>query len=384
MEAGSSGKAHVQGEALAAHHIAVLVRTNEEAHHIQKALQQIGVPSVIHSDESVFKSHEALELQRVFGAIAEPGNEGKVRAALATDLLGVTGNELAQLAYDEAAWDDWLERFASYRGLWLDEGFMTMAAALITRQRIRSRLLALPGGERRLTDVLHCCELLHQAALEGGLGVEELLKWLAEARMQGGVARSEEHQIRLETDERAVRIVTVHKSKGLQYPIVFCPFCWNTGAPAGEVLFHDRSGKLVMDIGSADQEEHAQTSELEDLAENARLLYVALTRAQYRCVLVWGAFRDAGESALAYLLHQPSNVGLAHLTRNVKEHFEGLGEEEFMRDLQRLAEGGRSGIALSDVPAPSPTAYAPPSRLPHELSCRKLTREIPRGWSITS
>src|SRR5262245_3821051 len=107
LEAGSSGKAHVQGEALAAHHIAVLVRTNEEAHHIQKALQQIGVPSVIHSDESVFKSHEALELQRVFGGIAEPGNEGKVRAALATDLLGVTGNELAQLAYDEAAWDDW-------------------------------------------------------------------------------------------------------------------------------------------------------------------------------------------------------------------------------------------------------------------------------------
>ena len=110
---------------------------------------------------------------------------------------------------------------------------MTMVAALITRQQVRSRLLALPGGERRLTNVLHCCELLHQAALESGLGVEELLKWLAEARQQSGTARLEEHQIRLETDEQAVKIVTVHKSKGLQYPIVFCPFCWNTGARTG-------------------------------------------------------------------------------------------------------------------------------------------------------
>ena len=177
-----------------------------------------------------FSRTEALELQRLLAGVAEPGNEGKVRAALATELLGVTGVELARLAQDETGWDGWLETFALYRGLWLDEGFMTMVAALITRQQVRSRLLALPGGERRLTNVLHCCELLHQAALEGGLGVEELLKWLTEARQQSGMAKLEENQIRLETDEQAVKIVTVHKSKGLQYPIVFCPFGWNTGA----------------------------------------------------------------------------------------------------------------------------------------------------------
>ena len=112
----------------------MLVRTNDEARHMQAALQNADVPSVIHSDESVFKSPEALELQRVLAAIAEPGNEGKVRAALATELLGVTGIELARLAQDEIGWDGWLETFALYRGLWLrrrlhDDGCGTDHAA---------------------------------------------------------------------------------------------------------------------------------------------------------------------------------------------------------------------------------------------------------------
>ena len=386
LQAGKNGKARVEGEALAAHHIAVLVRTNDEARFMQGALQNVGVPSVIHSDESVFKSHEALELQRLLAAIAEPGNEGKVRAALATELLGMTGSELARLAQDETGWDGWLETFALYRGLWLDEGFMMMVAALITRQQVRSRLLALPGGDRRLTNVLHCCELLHQAALESGMGMEELLKWLTEARQQGGTARLEEYQIRLETDEQAVRIVTVHKSKGLQYPIVFCPFCWNTGARTGEVIFHDlnQSGKLVMDIGSAELEAHERMAEREDLAENARLLYVALTRAEYRCVAVWGAFRDAGESALAYLLHPPGKFERANLVRNLKAHFDDLSDENILRDLQRVADGGRAGVGLSSVPKSSPEVYAPPARQPVGLASRTLTREIPKGWGIAS
>ena len=385
LRAGAAGKAKVENEPLAPHHIAVLVRTNEEARHMQAALQNAGVPSVIHSDESVFQSREALELQRLLAGVAEPANEGKVRAALATELLGATGVELARLAQDETGWDGWLEAFALYRGLWLDEGFMTMVAALMTRQQVRSRLLSLPGGERRLTNVLHCCELLHQAALEGGLGVEELLKWLTEARQQTGIAKLEENQIRLETDEQAVKIVTVHKSKGLQYPIVFCPFGWNSGAGSKEVIFHDtnQAGKLVMDIGSADREVHKRIAEREDLAENARLIYVALTRAEYRCVLVWGAFRDAGESALAYLLH-PGRWKRDSPVEDVKKHFGALSDDTILGDLQRLAEGGRTGIAVSAVPSPSSEIYLPPTGPTITLACRTLKREIPKGWGIAS
>jgi exodeoxyribonuclease V beta subunit len=385
LQAGTAGKAKVENKPLAPHHIAVLVRTNEEARRMQAALQNAEVPSVIHSDESVFQSPEALELQRVLAGVAEPGNEGKVRAALATDLLGVTGVELARLAQDEIAWDGWLETFALYRGLWLDEGFMTMVAALITRQQVRSRLLAYPGGERRLTNVLHCCELLHQAALESGLGVEELLKWLTEERQQTGMAKLEENQIRLETDEQAVKIVTVHKSKGLQYPIVFCPFGWNTGAGSNEVMFHDtnQAGKLVMDIGAADREAHKRIAEKENLAESARLTYVALTRAEYRCVLVWGAFRDAGKSALAYLLH-PGRWKRDIPLEDVNKTFSALSDETIWNDLERLALDGRTGIALSDVPSSSGEVYVPPARPPITLACRTLRREIPRGWGVAS
>ena len=388
LQAGASGKARLDGAPLGAHHIAVLVRTNDEARNMQTALQNAGVPSVIHSDESVFKSPEASELERVLAAIAEPGNEGKVRAAMATELLGVTSMELARLAQDEMGWDTWLETFALYRGVWLHEDFMTMIAALITGQQVRSRLLASPGGARRLTNLLQCCELLHQAALEGGLGVEQLLKWLAEARRQSGTARLEEHQIRLETDEQAVRIVTVHKSKGLQYPIVFCPFCWNTGGggQTGDVIFHDatQSGKLVMDIGSNDQEAHKRIAERENLAENARLLYVALTRAEYRCVVVWGSIRDAGESALARLLHPPKGLEAGSWVEDTGTHFERLSDEDIVRDLQQLARGERTGISVETVPSSTQQVYTPPARPPVTLACRTLSREIPRGSSTAS
>ncbi|MCI0623580.1 MAG: exodeoxyribonuclease V subunit beta [Acidobacteria bacterium] len=389
LRAGANGKALVKGKPLAPHHIAVLVRTNDEAQYMHDALQQVGVPSVIHSDESVFRSLEALELQRLFSAIAEPGNEGKIRAALATELLGVNGLELARVAEDELAWDRWLQTFVLYRDLWINEGFMTMAAALITRQQVRSRLLALPDGERRLTNLLHCCELLHQAALENGLGVEELVKWLGQARQESGTVRAEEHQIRLETDEQAVRIVTVHKSKGLQYPIVFCPFCWNTGARMGEsVMFHDarKPAKLVLDAGSEDLEANRRLAAKEALAENLRLLYVALTRAEYRCVVVWGAFRDAGASALAYLLHQPQQLEPASLVESLKEHFEGRSDEDLQSDLKRLAGDGSEGIESLPAPGPSPSpeTYAPPAGQALQLACRALRRDIPKGWGVAS
>ncbi len=276
-----------------------------------------------------------------------------------------------------------------YRGLWLEEDFMTMIAALITEQQVRSRLLALPGGERRLTNLLHCCELLHQAAMESGLGVEELLKWLAEARQQSGMARLEEHQIRLETDEQAVKIVTVHKSKGLQYPIVFCPFCWNTGGGArtGEVLFHDsqQSARLVMDIGSADQEANKRIAEREELAENARLLYVALTRAEYRCVAVWGAFRDAGRSALAYLLHPSEKLEASSWAEDVRTHFDSLSDETDPVVICSDWPGvGDRALHSPTSPCSSQEVYVPPAGEPISLACRTLSREIPREWGIAS
>ncbi len=157
--------------------------------------------------------------------------------------------------------------------------------------------------------------MLHGVSVENRLGISGLLKWIGEQREAKGQV-AEEHQLRLETDEKAVKLVTIHKSKGLEYPVVFCPFSWRAAniEHGGEeqVFFHESGdGSLVRDLGSADYEAHKQLARVECLAEEVRKLYVALTRAKHRCYFVWGAFRDAATSAPAWLLHPPEEQNRA-------------------------------------------------------------------------
>ena len=177
---------------------------------------------------------------------------------------------------------------------------MVMARRLVDRENVRCRLLEFPDGERRLTNVLHCLELLHAASLENKLGIDGILKWFRDRRLKEEAISPEEYQLRLETDERSVKVITIHRSKGLQYPIVYCPFSWNTASvPKDFVSFHDpdNRSRVILDIDPEQSPAHEELARREALAENARSLYVALTRAKYRCILVWGAFKDAGSSA---------------------------------------------------------------------------------------
>ena len=150
--------------------VAVLVLTNRQARLIQEALIELNVPSVLHTTASVFASHEADELRCVLGGIAQPSNERSLRAALATDLLGVKSAECEALQVDEARWHPWLERFRGDLELWAGQGFIHMFRQFIAREGVRTRLLGFPDGERRLTNLLHLGELLHQASLERRLG----------------------------------------------------------------------------------------------------------------------------------------------------------------------------------------------------------------------
>ena len=227
LELGGRGKALIGGRPVAASDIAVIVRTNREAQEIQSVLRQVNIPSVVYTGESVFKSDEALELEQIFQAVSDAADEGKVKVALVTRMLGVSGDDLARTIEDETEWEKWLTRFEEYRLLWLRSGFISMARKLVAREQIKPRLGAFPAGERRLTNLLHLLELLHRAATQEKLGMEGLLKWLNERRQLVQDTAMEEHQIRLETDELAVKIVTIHKSKGLEYPITFCPFLWS-------------------------------------------------------------------------------------------------------------------------------------------------------------
>ncbi|MCK5912703.1 MAG: UvrD-helicase domain-containing protein, partial [Desulfuromusa sp.] len=180
IESGSNGKSLLGDQPVVPGDIAVIVRSHRQAGFIQTALEELGIPSVMRSDSSLFVTHEALETLTLLHSLADPGNESKVRATLVTDMFGKTGNDIARFMEDEEAWEEQLQSFREYHQLWLDRGFMVMAQTLLTREMIRGRLLRFPDGERRVTNLLHCFEVIHQKGHQLALGIEGLLTWFGE------------------------------------------------------------------------------------------------------------------------------------------------------------------------------------------------------------
>ncbi len=367
--------------------VAVLVPENRQAQLMQQALSAAGVPSVMLTTGSLFAAREVSEVKRLLAAVAEPAHEPLLKAALATDLLGRTADDLERLANDDSAWQDVLERFHRYLDLWTGKGFIPMFRALLQQERVRGRLLQFPDGDRRLTNVLHLGEVLHQASSEQRLGPAGLLKWMVEQEnLPDAVA--EEHQLRLERDEKAVKLVTIHKSKGLEYPVVFGPFSWR-GADIERnreevVFFHDpQTRQLHRDLGSERRAENADRARIERLAEQVRLLYVALTRAQHRCCFVWGGFNGADTSAPAWLLHPPP-PGEAGAVAALETQWPQLDDARLRADLQRRAKESGGAIAVADLPALAEARYQPLAAETARLSARSFTGAIQRDWRIAS
>ncbi|MCK6553301.1 exodeoxyribonuclease V subunit beta [Candidatus Binatia bacterium] len=355
--------------------IAVLCRTNRQVAEMQGALRNLGVPSVLQSAGSVFATAEATEVRRVVTALASPGSGNAVRAALATDMLGVTALDLLRFDSDPEAWDGWLVRWRRWHDLWLQRGFLPAFRRLLDETGAAARLLSFPDGERRLTNVLHLGELVHRAEADGLGGPDGLDEWLRAMRQDdSGLAElgDDAAQMRLESDADAVKLVTVHKSKGLEYPVVFCPYLWDGNHFRDEdkraPRFHDDARRLCVDLGSAEQEGNIERARAESLAESVRLLYVALTRAREHCVVVWGAFREATGSALARVFHgvgadDPGAVKLGN-------------DAELQADLQALVEAGEGAISLEPMRGREPVPYAPAAPPPTELHCRRMARTV--------
>jgi exodeoxyribonuclease V beta subunit len=384
----ANGKASLEGRPLRESDLAVLVRRNTEARLVQESLSALRIPSVLYSTGNLFDTHEAMELERLLMAISEPGDGSLLKAALSTDMMGLRGEDLEMLLEDEDRWEAWLIRFRTYHDLWNERGFIRMFRDMLRREGVQVRLLAFPDGERRNTNIIHLSEALHRISVERGLGMGGLLKWLA-AQRDPASQRLQEHELRLESDEKAVKVVTVHKSKGLEYPVVFCPFTWDGSRlrrSKDPVLFHDRTCgmRLTLDLGSEFTEENLALAEEERLAENLRLLYVALTRARNRCYLVWGRFNEAETSAPAYLLHQPQLLGGPSVTDAAPERFEQLGDRDTCRDLKRLSEKCEGVIDLIEMPLEPPPAYSPEAGREIILQCRQFSGKLGAGWRIFS
>lgn len=289
--------------------IAILVRDGREAQLVREELAMRGVRSVYLSDkDSVFAAQEAHDLLSWLKACAEPDVERLLKAALASVTLNLPLSALDQLNQDELDWERWVMKFREYRHLWRTQGVLPMLRRLLHDFNLPQVLITRSDGERVLTNLLHLAELLQQAATELD-GEQALIRHLSEHLAAGGQA-AEEQILRLESDEQLVKVVTIHKSKGLEYPLVFLPFVCSTKPVDGKRLplaWHDseRQAQLTLTPNA----EQIALADDERLAEDLRLLYVALTRARHACWLgvadlKRGTSKESllHRSALGYLL----------------------------------------------------------------------------------
>lgn len=297
--------------------IAVLVNNRGEAGIVRRALQERGVRSVYLSGrDSVFATAQAIEIQLWLEACAEPESPRRVKSALATPTLGQDWADLVALDEDERAWEACVLRFRAYREVWRKQGVLPMLRRLMHEHAVPARLLAARDGERVLTDLLHLAELLQQASqtLDGEHAlIRHLVTERTEAQENSG--NNDAYQLRLESDADLVQVVTVHKSKGLEYPLVFVPF----GASARDserqkalpIVWHDVGGEPRLSL--VENADARAREDEERLAEDVRKLYVALTRARHATWLGVAPTRSLERSALGHLLGgDVSPEGLSH------------------------------------------------------------------------
>jgi exodeoxyribonuclease V beta subunit len=374
-------------------HVAVLCRTNQQALTTQKALRERGIPAVLDGDASVFDSDMAEELGRWLWAMVEPADPARLRAALATSGLGVSGQRLLELESDEAGWDGWVAHFHELQELWQTRGFMRALRQLCDSQNVAQRLLARPDGERRYTDLMHLAELLHAEALRTRKGPRALLdcyrRWRSGAGERAGMAL-DDVQIRLESDARAVTLLTIHKSKGLEFPIVYCPFSWGSAklhpSERKRPQFHDRGegDRATLLLGDPSSQQ-LMAAEQETLAEQLRLLYVALTRARHRLAIVWGAIADFESSALAYLLHQGQGENAEALQADTIARVKTLSDSAIAAELADFAAADGCEIAIRPLAdAGSAGDFRPRLRHLQPLAAREARPSPGQPWHIGS
>ncbi len=373
LEGGRKQQITIGDQPVEAKDIAVLVRKHEQADLVSEALREFDIKSVRHSDQSVFESDEAKQLGQMLKAVAEPSNETLIKTALSLPLSGFTADQLLQIEEDDRQWMAILEQFAEWHGQWQDQGFAPMFRSLMAELDVAEHVIGYPNGERRLTNLLHLGELLQEESRHHKEGTRSLLQWLARKRQENNSSKRDEEQLRLESDEELVKIVTMHKSKGLQYPIVFCPFLWDgpyisdKGAPLvyhqpddHETTYLDLHGKT-----DPDRSEKRFYAQREAQAESLRLAYVAMTRARQCLYLTWQFASASQLSSLGYLL-QDSQTAESQLKDKVKYgDVEDWSRDDFHEAIGQLCEEHSDLFTLEKTPENSEDSQLELSRGDH-------------------
>jgi exodeoxyribonuclease V beta subunit len=279
-------------------HLAVLAHTNRDLHLMREALLANGIPSVMVSSESVLRTTAAGWWLQLMMALEQPHRPERVRLAALTPFLGWTAEQLDEQG--ERGTESIATQVRSLIAAF-HRGAIAAVLDVARGQGMDARLLGQVGGERDLTDIEHCAQLLQERVLEGAGGLPSLVAWLMQQSAGDAAATADSRIMRLDSDALAVTLSTIHGSKGLQYPIVYAPFLfdnWMKEDPTPAIIHRDGQRVLSFDPHEVNQPEHRS----EALGENMRLAYVAMTRAQSQLVLWWAPTRNTSNSALHRLL----------------------------------------------------------------------------------
>ncbi len=362
--------------------VAVLVRTNKQGALVREALGRARVPAVLSGGASVFATPSAGSWLVLLEALEQPHRAGRVRAAALSVFLGESEGSLDD-AGDELT-DRLGSRLRGWGQLLAARGVAAFFEVLGADESLPARVLAQPDGERVLTDLRHVGQALHAAAREESLGVTALVAWLRRRLAQAAVEGSDERSRRLESDAAAVQVMTVHVSKGLEFPIVYVPYAWDRWTPdqVDVLRLHDDDGRRVLDVGGRQAPGHERARarhDAEESGEDLRLVYVALTRAECQVVLHWAPSGNTAAAPLHRLLFGAAGRG-EQPTARVPVPTDAVAAARF----DELAAGSGDTIA-SEVALPGPTARWEPARAePPPLSVSLLTRRVDAGWRRTS
>ncbi len=385
LEKASRESVTIDGRVVQSGDIAILVRQASEGHALSLLLHRHGIRTVTIGRDSVFDSEEARGLHDLLFAISQYRDPAAATRSLSSSLLNLDYRQIAAVVDNDVAWQRWLDDLDELQHLWERHGFIAMFQSMLHKFEITNHLIQQDDSERRITNLLQLAELLQQQSRVTA-GMSPMLGWLQQQFEEEGC---EEAELRLEDDEALVKIITIHKSKGLQFPIVFVPFLWSCKQvdPARAVYFHDAELLPCVDLGSPDLERHWRVAEKERLAEDVRLLYVALTRARSKVYLAWGEAGNASRSgyasqtALAYLLH--SKQAPLDLETTAADGFPD--NMDLATDLAALAIASRATIELLPLPRGDLSCvYCSSALRPPAAQLARFSRDNMTQWRVNS
>ncbi|MEU4162129.1 UvrD-helicase domain-containing protein [Actinoplanes sp. NPDC026670] len=354
--------------------IAVLVRTNRQSALVQQALSEAGVPAVQAGTTSVFGTEAGRDWLALLEGLEQPHRRARVAAAALTGIVGWSATRLAEASDTEL--DGLGTTLRHWAALAAERGMAALVEA-VTSTGVPERLLALHHGERRLTDLRHVGMALHAAAVDGDLGLAAVTDWLRRRIGDAPLDISVERSRRLESDADAVQILTVHGSKGLEYPVVLLPFGWDRFVAQPDLLrLHDASGARVLDVGGAGSREALRRHRDEEDGEDLRLLYVALTRAASRVVAWWAPTANTKASALHRLLFGRPGDG-----ENPAPEYPVPADDDALTHLRGLAS---ADLAVEQVATVAPARRRTPVLSRPSLSVASFHRRLDLQWRRTS